>query len=54
MDMTLPSIFETARHHMPYNVVSLGEETEVILGLAGELDFFCFASHMYAQALQPL
>jgi len=54
MDMTLPSIYETARHHMPYKVVSLGEETEVIFGLVSELDFFCFTSHTYAQALQPL
>jgi len=46
MDVTLPSIYETARHHIPYNVVSTGEETEVIWGLVCKLDLFCFTSHM--------
>jgi hypothetical protein len=46
MGVTLSSIYEAARHHMPYKVVSICEETEVIWGLVGKLDFFCFTSHM--------
>ena len=46
MDVTLSSIYETARLHTSCKVVSLGEEAEVLWGLVGKMDLFCFTSHM--------